>query len=446
MQPDNLSFDNKFSRLGEVFFTRLEPTGFATPFLVNYNLDAAALIKLDELEIDYFCGNKLISGGDYLASVYSGHQFGHYVPQLGDGRAIMIGEASGWEVQLKGSGKTPYSRFGDGRAVLRSCIREYLCSEAMHNLDIPTTRALCIIGSDEDVQRETVEKAAMLTRLAPSHIRFGHFEYFYYTGQHKELRELVDFVIEHYYPGASHEEFFEQVVLKTAALIAQWQAVGFAHGVMNTDNMSILGLTIDYGPFGFMEEYDPAYICNHSDHSGRYAFDQQPYIGLWNLHALAQSLAPVVSNERAGEILQKYQPEFARVYTKLMWNKLGFEEAQEPQLLGQLLDLMEKNRTDYTNFFRKLSSGEFPQGFDAWYQGYLKNKPNRILMLRSNPKYILRNYMAENAIKEANNGDYSEITKLLKILQKPYDEQAENEVYASNSPNWAKNLEVSCSS
>ncbi len=441
-----LEFHNKFSGLGEAFLTRLEPTGFSNPFLVNFNPDAAKLVGLDKFEIEYFCGNKLIPGGDYLASVYSGHQFGHYVPQLGDGRAIMIGEVNGWEMQLKGSGKTPYSRFGDGRAVLRSSIREYLCSEAMHNLGIPTTRALCIIGSDEDVQRETVEKAAMLTRLSPSHIRFGHFEYFYYTGQHPQLRELADFTINNYYSGCDYEGFFEQVVLRTAALIAKWQAAGFAHGVMNTDNMSILGLTIDYGPFGFMEAYEPGYICNHSDHSGRYAFDQQPYIGLWNLHALAQALSPLVKMDRAGEILQKYQPEFIREYERLMFDKLGVENGDK-QLIAELLGLLEKNRLDYTNFFRQLAlGGDGGKGFEDWYGKYNKLQPNRKLMLENNPKYILRNYMAENAIKEANNGNYGEITRLLELLRRPYDEQPENEDYAQNSPEWSKDLEVSCSS
>lgn len=452
-QDIQLNFQNRFAQLGESFFTRLAPTGFSNPKLVHANDSAADLINLAEVDPSYFCGNKLIPGGDSLASVYSGHQFGHYVPQLGDGRAIMIGEAEGWEIQLKGSGKTPYSRFGDGRAVLRSCIREYLCSEAMHNLGIPTTRALCIIGSDEDVQRETVEKAAMMTRLSPSHIRFGHFEYFYYTGQHKQLRELADFTINNYYPNANYDEFFEQVVVKTAQLIALWQSVGFCHGVMNTDNMSILGLTIDYGPFGFMEEYNPKYICNHSDHSGRYAYDQQPYIGLWNLHALAQALTPLVNNERAGEILQKYQPVFSEEYTGLMWNKLGFEERQDPKLMGQILDMLEASKVDYTNFFRKLSEGENLRDhflnrddYDAWTHEYLARKPNRLLMIKSNPKYILRNYLAENAIQAGSKDDYSEIDKLLGILQMPYSEQPNNDIYAANSPDWAKNLEVSCSS
>lgn len=463
----DLNFKNKFANLGEGFYTQLSPTGFANPFLVSFNKSAAEEIGIDanitaKTAIEYFSGQKPLPGATSLASVYAGHQFGSYVPQLGDGRAIMVGEANGYEIQLKGSGKTPYSRFGDGRAVLRSTIREYLCSEAMHSLGIPTTRALCIIGSDEDIQRETVEKAAMLTRLSPSHIRFGHFEYFFYTGQHDKLRELADFTIANYYEGHNYENFFEQVVIRTAGLIAKWQAYGFAYGVMNTDNMSILGLTIDYGPFGFMEAYNPGYICNHSDYSGRYAFDQQPSIGLWNLYALAQSLSPLISTEALSKIIQKYQPVLVSAYSQLMRHKLGLEteEAADQQLVKDILDLLAANQVDYTNFFRKLSSGlpglrdEFLDrgSFDNWHKTYRNRRlreggGGEKLMLQANPKYILRNYLAETAIREASlKHEYKEITTLLAILQKPYDEQPEMDNYAKEPPEWGKHLEVSCSS
>ena len=462
---ENLKLENKFSTLSPDFYTKLEVTPFDTPFMVSFNSDVSKLIGVSENEpdlADYLCGKKKFKNADYLASVYAGHQFGTFVPQLGDGRAILVGEVNGWEIQFKGSGKTPYSRFGDGRAVLRSCIREYLCSEAMHNLGIPTTRALCVVGSDEEVIRESVEKGAMLTRLAPSHIRFGHFEYFYYSGKHDKVRELADFVIEHYYPNHSYEEFFEEVVLRTASLMAKWQAVGWAHGVMNTDNMSILGITIDYGPFGFVDNYHADFIPNHSDHTGRYALDQQPSIGLWNLYALAQSLEPLIPVAQSAKILEKYQPKLIAEYAKLMRAKLGFftEDEEDLYLVRDILDLLEKNSVDYTIFFRKLSQNENLRGlfldrevFDSWNNRYkariLKEEAKgRVEAMSSvNPRYILRNYLAEQAIREATlGGGYAEVSKLLNLLKKPFDEQPQNEIYAKEPPDWAKYLEVSCSS
>jgi len=264
--------------------------------------------------------------------LYSGHQFGVYVPQL-----------------------------GDGRAVLRSTIREYLCSEAMHGLGIPTTRALCIVGSDHKVYREQVETGAIVLRMAPSHVRFGTFEVFYYRKQHEQLKVLADYVIAHHYPhliGAAdkYARFFDELVERTAKLIAQWQAVGWAHGVMNTDNMSILGITLDYGPFGFMDDYDPGFICNHSDHNGRYAFNQQPYIGLWNLSCLAQALMPLVTKEELKAALDRYTPLHQTRYPELMRLKLGLEDAQpeDEYLVNDLLALMSQSQADYTNVFRTL--------------------------------------------------------------------------------------------
>jgi hypothetical protein len=460
----NGKFNNRFATLPDDYFTRLDVTGFAKPIAVSFNNDAGKLVGIDNAEgyEHYFGGNKKIEGADYLAAVYSGHQFGSYVPQLGDGRAIYIGEINGWELQLKGAGKTPYSRFGDGRAVLRSSIREYLCSEAMHYLGVPTTRALCLVGSDEDVMRETVEKGAMVTRMAQSFIRFGHFEYFYYTNQHEKLKELADFVIANYFAGMSYDEFLEEVTLRTARLMASWQVFGFTHGVMNTDNMSILGLTIDYGPFGFVEAFEPGYIPNHSDHTGRYAYDQQPSIGLWNLHALAQALSPLIPMETAVKIMAKYQPELIGEYARLMRAKLGLLEPldEDMYLARDIMDLLDKNQVDYTNFFRKLA-GEASlrdlfldrDGYDAWFGRYkarLEKEPNperKSQMNRANPKYILRNYLAEQAIRAANMaGDYSEVDKLLNLLKKPYEEQPEMEEYAKETPEWGKYLEISCSS
>ena len=311
---DELVFDNSYARLPDAFYAKLNPTPFnSPPYLVHANPAAAALIDLDSEEVKrpefagLFGGSMLAPGMDPLAMLYSGHQFGVYVPKLGDGRAILLGEVKNdrgerWDLHLKGAGMTPFSRDGDGRAVLRSTIREYLCCEAMHGLGIPTTRALCIVGSEEKVYREQIETGAMLVRMARSHVRFGTFEIFYYRKQHELLRVLADYVIEQHFPHLreatdTYARLFAEVVEQTAKLIARWQAVGWSHGVMNTDNMSILGLTLDYGPFGFMDDYDAGFICNHSDHNGRYAFNQQPYIGLWNLSCLAQALLPLAEKE-----------------------------------------------------------------------------------------------------------------------------------------------------
>ena len=266
------------------------------------------------------------------------------------------------DIHLKGAGKTPYSRFGDGRAVLRSVIREYLCGEAMHALSIPTSRALMIIGSDEMVIREKSETAAMLARTAKTHIRFGNFEYFHYNNKPEHVKALADFCIDNYptyflRTKNIYEEFFRSVVKQTAIMIAQWQACGFNHGVMNTDNMSILGETFDYGPYGFMEDYLPTYVCNHSDHQGRYAFKNQPYIGLWNCSALGHALSSLISEEAQGEILQTYEEIFQNTLAKLFREKLGLkhDQSEDAALIQGLLDIMESEKLDYTNTFRNLT-------------------------------------------------------------------------------------------
>ncbi len=479
-------WSNSFSALSEVFYSRVTPTPFETPARwIHFNDAAASLLGLapgshaDTRLLDWLSGRSLPDGADPLAMLYAGHQFGHYVPQLGDGRAIMLGEITHaeqkWEVQLKGSGLTPYSRQGDGRAVIRSTIREYLCSEAMHGLGIPTTRALAMIGSDDEVYRERIEQGAMLTRLAPSHVRFGSFEVFFYRSQFDHIRTLADYVIAHHYPALTEAAnpylaLFEEAMQRTAKLIAQWQAVGFSHGVMNSDNMSILGLTLDYGPFGFMEAYNPGYICNHSDHTGRYAFDKQPQTGLFNLSCLAQALLPLFDEnpdqgvELAKAVLAEYQPLFVKEYSTLMRAKLGLQATydEDQSLLSDLLELMQQNKVDYTILFRRL--GEFTgcrdlfldrESYDTWSKRYTqrlqkensqdearKNRMNRV-----NPKFILRNYLAEVAIRKAEDEkDYSEIDKLFTILQHPYDEWPEHETCAGHPPEWAEQISVSCSS
>lgn len=471
-----LPLTQRFSTLGEGFFSHLAPEGLPDPKLVAYSAEAAALIGLPDSASDdaiqLFSGNDVVEGYAPLAAVYSGHQFGYYVPQLGDGRALTIAETNGYEIQLKGSGKTPYSRFGDGRAVLRSSIREFLCSEAMAALGIPTTRALCVIDSSEPVQRERVETSAMLTRLAQSHIRFGSFEFLYYNQDYDALRTLADFCIEHYYPEAKkaanpYAAMLRAISQRTGELIARWQCIGFAHGVMNTDNMSILGLTLDYGPFGFHDAFDAHYICNHSDENGRYAFDQQPVVGLWNLNALARALSPLIEMDDIKDALSVYEPAFITSYEAIMRRKLGLQTVQEDDalLFGNTLKLLHENKIDYTLFFRLLSdvnSSELPSlfteknsvNFRHWQATYTQrltletrsDKERLAAMRQVNPKYILRNYLAENAITKAEDGDYSEVQKLHQILRRPFDAQPEHDSYAALPPEWAADISISCSS
>jgi hypothetical protein len=486
---NELAFDNTYARLPTAFYSKVSPTPLPDPYLVSFNPAAAELIDLDPREAarpdfaEYFGGGRLLPGAEPLAMLYAGHQFGSYVPQLGDGRAILLGEVRNargakWDLHLKGAGQTPYSRGFDGRAVLRSTIREYLCGEAMHALGIPSSRALCIVGSDEPVRRETIESAATLVRMSESHVRFGTFEVFYYRRQPERIRELADYVIANHFPelaGAEdkYRQFLIDVARRTARLIAKWQAVGFAHGVMNTDNMSILGLTLDYGPFGFLDDYNAGFICNHSDYSGRYAFDQQPAVGLWNVSRLAQTLVNLITVEEAMAALDVYQPAFAAHYGELMRAKLGLttEAETDAELLLSLLGLLETNGVDYTNFFRRLCNFETagdatrhehlrdmfvePAAFDAWGERYRarllaeasEDAARKRRMDAVNPKYVLRNYLAQNAITAATERrDYTEIERLLEVLGAPFTEQPGREVYAESPPDWGKRLAVSCSS
>jgi len=489
---ESLHFTNSFSHLGEVFFSRLLPTPLENTHLISFNADAARLLDLDPHEAKrpefagYFGGERLLPGSTPLAMLYAGHQFGHYVPQLGDGRAILLGEVKNhkgepWEVQLKGAGITPYSRRGDGRAVLRSSIREYLCSEAMHGLGIPTTRALALLGSSEEVYRESIEPGAMLVRLAPSHVRFGSFEVFYYRQQYDALQQLADYIIDHHYPALREEQnpylaLFAEVVERTAKLISRWQETGFAHGVMNTDNMSILGLTLDYGPFGFIDRYDPGFICNHTDEGGRYAFDQQPAIALWNLSRLGQAMLPLFSQvlqegaEQANAVLNEYEAMFNRAFGAGMRDKLGLSapHVSDHPLIEELWRLLENERIDFTSFFRALAGFGTPQGdaelqrlsgnapaYHAWASHYAERLQGeardgdelRAAMLRVNPKFVLRNHLAQHAIERAQyHQDYSEIDRLLTLLQRPCDEHPGMDEYAAPPPADAMPVVVSCSS
>ncbi|MFZ1748280.1 MAG: YdiU family protein [Nitrospirales bacterium] len=485
---EQLNFQNTYAGLPDVFHERVKPTPFPHPYLVSVNPAAAELLDIDPTEwtrpefAEYFSGAKLLPGSDPIAMLYSGHQFGHYVPQLGDGRAIMLGEVRNqngerWELQLKGAGLTRFSRDGDGRAVMRSTIREYLCGEAMHGLGIPTTRSLCIVAGEEIVWRETPEPGAMLLRMAPTHVRFGNFEVFYYRRQHEYLKTLADYVIEHHYPHLVGSEnpyarLLHEVAVRTGQLVAQWQTVGWAHGVLNTDNMSILGLTLDYGPFGFMERYDPTFICNHSDHHGRYSFQNQPDIGFWNIRALARALSPLVDQDEVNGIAEIYEKAMLATYAELMRAKLGLVEAHagDDKLVTDLLNLMDSSRVDYTNLFRGLGavrqeSSSAPdelrdqflhrEAFDDWTARYRErlraeksnDEARQVRMNQVNPKYILRNHLAQQAISQAvQQKDYSEVDRLLNLLGDPFTERPGMEAYAVPPPLGEPPIIVSCSS
>lgn len=484
-----INFSASFAELSPAFYSFVKPTAFTQPAkLVHFNPRVASLLGFEadiQHDVDFlplFSGSRVFDHMQPFAMLYAGHQFGQYVPQLGDGRAITLGEVTDqekvtWEIQLKGSGLTPYSRDGDGRAVLRSTIREYLCSEAMHGLGIPTTHALCLTHSPDEVYREQIETAAVLTRVAPSHVRFGSFEVFFYRNQPEHIRTLADYVIDRHYPELRtttkpYLALLESIITRTAKLVAQWQCVGFAHGVMNTDNMSVLGLTLDYGPYGFMEAYDPDFICNHSDYQGRYAFRQQPRIGLWNLTCLAQALTPLIDVDDAKAALDTYQPQYSNAYHQCMLAKLGLTTVAEDtvDLLNRLLSLMQDSRADYTRTFRMLSHVSMHDGpsetalsdlfidrrqFENWLGDYrnqlrhqtIPDSQRQAQMLQCNPKYVLRNYMAQIAIDKATReNDYSEIDRLISLLQSPYDEHPDLAHYAEAPPDWAGNIHVSCSS
>ncbi|MCJ0763258.1 protein adenylyltransferase SelO [Variovorax terrae] len=482
-----LAWHNSFAALGEDFYTLLPPTPLPEPYWVGKNPALARELELDDAwfasqaALEAFTGNRALAGSRALASVYSGHQFGVWAGQLGDGRALLLGElqtpAGPQELQLKGSGRTPYSRMGDGRAVLRSSVREFLCSEAMQALGIPTSRALCVTGSDAPVRREEIETAAVVTRVAPSFIRFGHFEHFAASRQHAQLRILADYVIDRFYPACRTTEQFagnpyaallEAVSGRTAAMVAQWQAVGFCHGVMNTDNMSILGLTIDYGPFQFLDTFNPGHICNHSDTHGRYAYGKQPNVAYWNLFCLGQALLPLVGEqELALAALEPYKTVFPREFEARMRAKLGLADAQpgDLALIESLLKLLTRDQVDYTIFWRRLShhvAGAGPEtvrdlfldraAFDAWLLQFSERLTTAgpghpaDLMLKTNPKYVLRNHLGQQAIEKAKLKDFSGVDTLLSLLQAPFDEHPGQDAAAGFPPDWASSIEISCSS
>lgn len=477
-----INLNPQFARLGESFFSYIQPT----PLLRNPHLAHVHLTLLDELELSLssaeltkiLSGAETIDGYQALASVYMGHQFGIPVPRLGDGRAILIAEhqtsnSETWELQLKGAGQTPYSRMGDGRAVLRSSIREYLVSHAMNKLGIPTTLAAAILHSNDPIYREEIETAAVVLRVSPSFIRFGHCEYFARQKQTDKLEALVQFICKNYFLEIDLSNpdyiilFLEEVVKRTAEMIAHWQSIGFVHGVMNSDNMSILGLTIDYGPFSFMDKFNPEQIFNHSDSEGRYTYAKQPYIGWWNLYRLAEALSSIyLETDNLEQVLGKYSDYYNQKYTTLMATKLGLTEFTEAdgEFLDNLLQIMQQEQIDWTYFWRQLSYGllgqeqlqrDYPSlALSNWFlrlekcyqQQELSPEARQKLMLSNNPALILRNHLLQVAIERAKIGDYNEISRLFDALSNPFVESDTYREYYQAAPRGVAEIILSCSS
>jgi uncharacterized protein YdiU (UPF0061 family) len=417
-----------------------------------------------------------------IAQKYGGHQFGHWNPELGDGRGLLLGEVvdkkqGRWDLHLKGAGPTPYSRFADGRAVLRSTIREYLASEAMNYLGIPSSRALCLITSDEPVYREKQERGAMMIRVCQSHIRFGHFEYFYHSNQPQKLQQLFDYCFKYHFAGCLLEAspylaLLQKIVKDTALLIAKWQAFGFNHGVMNTDNMSIHGITFDYGPFAFLDDFEPTFIRNHSDPRGRYSFDSQPDIGLWNLNALAQAFTPHLNVEQIQLTLSDYEPALLKEYSRLILNKLGLislniQDSTYTSIINQWLNILATERKDYTACFRLLCHFDIEgkntelrdqfinrERFDDWAGQYtakltelgVSQKKRQSHMKLYNPKIILRNYLAQQVIDQAEECNFDMFHQFVAALQQPFDDIEKFNDFSALPPDWGKELEISCSS
>ncbi|OLF84355.1 hypothetical protein AWH63_18740 [Marinobacter sp. C18] len=484
MSGNDFQIEHRYLELPERFYTRVQPSPLTGAKMACFNHKLAEQMGLStDSESDWTdvgAGSELMEGMDPVAMKYTGHQFGVYNPELGDGRGLLLWETVGpdgrrWDWHLKGAGVTPYSRFGDGRAVLRSTIREYLCSEAMHGLGIPTTRALFMVSAKNPVRRESIETAATLVRVAHSHIRFGHFEFAAHHEGPETVKRLLEHVICLHFPhlinlpdNERYSRWFEEVVERTARTVADWQAIGFCHGVMNSDNMSIIGDTFDYGPFAFLDDFDAGYICNHTDQSGRYAYNRQPQAGFENCHYLATALLPVMEEDDVRRGLRRYETAYNERFLQNMRSKLGLiiEAETDMSLVMDTFGMMHEHHIDYTAFFRALSNlhshghGPVQDLFadrsvaDQWLERYEERITNETrshdkrehAMRRVNPKYVLRSYLAQQVIQEAQNGDYEPMKALLKVLDRPFDEQSENEAYAALPPDWGKHLNISCSS
>ena len=530
---DQLTFDNRFVRelpadihdvngrrqVFESCYSRVKPTPVAQPKLIGWSREVAEILDLDVAEFesqqfaDVFGGNALLDGMDPFAMCYGGHQFGNWAGQLGDGRAINLGETLNdrgehWTLQLKGAGPTPYSRTADGLAVLRSSVREFLCSEAMYHLGVPTTRALSLVLTGEDVRRDMFydgnpkdEPGAVVCRVAPSFTRFGNFQLFAARQDIDTLRTLVEFTIRNDFPELLSEPdapitndlivtWFGEVCRRTAEMVVHWMRVGFVHGVMNTDNMSILGLTIDYGPYGWLEDYDPSWTPNTTDASGRrYRFGNQPAIAHWNTFQLANALVQLTKEtEPLEQALEVFVDHYEQKAAEMMAAKLGLKQLKgesDDTLKSELWEVLQLTETDMTIFYRRLADVPTAEDasddalieplLDAYYKpdeltgtnrervvGWLKSYTSRVRqdgetdvsrrekMNQVNPKYVLRNYMAQLAIDKSEAGDHTLIQELLDVLRRPYDEQPEHEEHAQKRPEWARDRAgcsmLSCSS
>jgi uncharacterized protein YdiU (UPF0061 family) len=459
-------FDNSYARLPSAFFVAQAPANVAQPKLVKFNTALAEELGLELAEIErlgaaaIFSGNTVLPGAEPIAMAYAGHQFGHFVPRLGDGRAILLGEVIDRngvrrDIQLKGAGRTPFSRGGDGRAALGPVLREYLVSEAMHALSIPATRALAAVVTGEMVNRDRPLPGAVLTRIAASHIRVGTFQYFAARGEVESVRVLADYVIARHYPEAAPAErpylaLLEQVIRRQAALIARWLGVGFIHGVMNTDNMAISGETIDFGPCAFMDEYDPATVYSAIDEHGRYAYANQPRIGQWNLSRFAETLVPLIDADEdkaialATEALSAYGGIFQAQWLGVMRRKIGLQtdEPEDEGLIQNLLGAMQAAGLDYTLTFRRLcgmaeigDDSDLPE-LGAWLPGWrarLAREAGGAAQMRAvNPAYIPRNHLVEQALNAAiDQGDFAPFEAMLEVLSNPFDEQPGREAYSA---------------
>jgi len=479
MNFSNLKLTTPYLTLKPVFYERVDPTPLHKSFLISTSQSAAKLLGVDEdlaLDVELLNivnGKTKLEGSETFAMCYAGHQFGEFSGQLGDGRAINLGKIKGQNLQLKGAGLTLYSRLGDGRAVLRSSIREYLMSEAMYGLGIETSRALALIGSDTDVRRERVEKGAIVLRLSPTWVRFGTFEYFYSTGEHDKLRELADYVIDESFPYLKGSEeiylnMYEEIVKNTASTIAAWQSVGFNHGVMNTDNMCIDGRTIDYGPFAFLDDYDPNFVCNHTDKQGLYSFSNQPGSARWNLDMLARVLSPLIDYDLSEEVLyDTFWSTYKNVYSEILYKKMGLQTKQDEdkELSEGMLRALANASTDYTQFFRKLSRFNGCKSdildncvnrnpLDEWLDRYTIRLGKESLsvakrhekMLAVNPKYVLKNHILQEAIEKAEEHDFGMVNELLKVALAPFDEHPKLEHLCKPTPTKSRNSCLSCSS
>lgn len=496
--------ENTRRQVTEACFSYVTPKKTSNPKIIHVSDEMMNELGLTEAETtsedfkNVFTGNKVYPNTQPYAMCYGGHQFGHWAGQLGDGRAINLFEAihdnKKWVLQLKGAGETPYSRTADGLAVLRSSIREYLCSEAMYHLGGPTTRALSLALSGDQVLRDVMydgnsayEKGAIVCRTAASFLRFGNYQIFAARGDVKTLKRLVDYTINHHFPHLgepskkTYVSFFKEVAERSLAMVIHWQRVGFVHGVMNTDNMSILGLTIDYGPYGWLEGYDHGWTPNTTDNTHkRYRYGSQPEVVLWNLYQLANALYPLIEEAEPLEaILENYQEKFPEEYMQMMREKLGLFSSKESDgtLISELEEVLQKTETDMTIFFRLLSGiskkgtieeaikkiekafytpsevvDEIKKSWENWFQSYIDRLQNETVsdeerkakMNAVNPKYVLRNYMAQLAIDDANKNNFVLLNELYLLFKNPYDEQPEYEKWFAKRPEWARN-KVGCS-